>query len=276
MKTLLRHLSLVISLPLLVALAPAAEKGDVGAQLKTIVGKVNERIKAGAKSEKELSAELAQFDALFAEHQGEKTDAVAQILIMKAMLYVQVLDDSAKALPLLQQLKTDFPETSQGRKADSIIAGIEKMEAAKAIQGSLVAGSPFPDFQVKDLQGQPLSIAGHKGKVVLVDFWATWCGPCVNELPNVKAAYEKYHARGFEIIGISLDQEEAKLTGFLKEQKMTWAQFYDGKGWENELAVKYGVQSIPATFLLDGEGKVIARNLRGAALDKAVAQALAK
>ena len=256
--------------------APAADKGDAGAQLKELVGKINERLKQGANTEQELASELEQFDQLLAEHQAEKTDAVAQILVMKAMLYVEVLDDTAKALPLLKQLKSDFPDTSQGRKADAMIAGIEKMGAAKGLQRSLIAGSPFPDFQVKDLQGRPLSVAGHKGKVVLVDFWATWCGPCVNELPNVKAAYEKYHARGFEIIGISLDQEEAKLTGFIKEHNMPWAQVFDGKGWENELAVKYGIRSIPATFLLDGEGKIIARGLRGAALEQALAKALGK
>ena len=112
--------------------------------------------------------------------------------------------------------------------------------------------------------------------MVLVDFWATWCGPCVDELPNVLAAYKKYHGQGFEIVGISLDEDQAKLTSFLKEQGMTWAQFFDGKGWENKLAVKYGVESIPATFLLDGEGTIIAKNLRGPALDAELARRLAQ
>ena len=144
------------------------------------------------------------------------------------------------------------------------------------IQQTLVVGNKFPDFEEKDLAGQPLSIANFKGKVVLVDFWATWCGPCVQELPNVLRAYEKHHAEGFEIIGISLDQDERKLKDFTKQMKMTWPQYFDGKGWGNKLAGKYGVQSIPATFLLDGSGNIIGRDLRGEALEEAVSKALAK
>jgi thiol-disulfide isomerase/thioredoxin len=111
---------------------------------------------------------------------------------------------------------------------------------------------------------------------VLVDFWATWCGPCVGELPNVLKTYEKHHADGFDIIGISLDQDKAKLTSFTKEKNMTWRQYFDGQVWQNKLAVKYGVNSIPATYLLDGEGKIIAKDLRGEALEEAVTRALAK
>jgi len=112
--------------------------------------------------------------------------------------------------------------------------------------------------------------------VVLVDFWATWCAPCVFELPNVQKVYEKYHEKGLEIIGVSLDQSQDKLKNFTKDKNIPWAQFCDGKGWENKLAQKYGIPSIPATFLLDGEGKIIAKNLRGDDLDQAVAKALPK
>jgi thiol-disulfide isomerase/thioredoxin len=135
-------------------------------------------------------------------------------------------------------------------------------------------GAPLKDFDEKDLEGKPLSIASRKGKVVLIDFWATWCGPCVRELPNVLKTYEKYHDKGFEIIGISLDSDKDKLTTFIKEKKMTWPQYFDGKGWQNKVSTQYGIQSIPATYLIDKEGKVLAIGLRGEALEAAVGKAL--
>lgn len=138
----------------------------------------------------------------------------------------------------------------------------------------LPVGSAFPDFSETDIDGKPISVANYKGKIVLVDFWATWCGPCVGELPNVLKAYEKYHAKGFEIVGISLDSDKSKLTSFIKAKNMTWQQFFDGQGWKNKVAQKYVVHSIPATYLIDKDGKLIAKNLRGEALEQAVAKAL--
>ena len=112
--------------------------------------------------------------------------------------------------------------------------------------------------------------------MVLIDFWATWCGPCIAELPNVIKAYENYNDEGFEIIGISLDnaKDEDKLKAFVKDKKMTWAHAFDGQGWGNALAKKFGITSIPATFLIGKDGKVVASNLRGPALEKAVKKEL--
>ena len=152
--------------------------------------------------------------------------------------------------------------------------GVVAADDAKTDLTTLTIGSPFPDFNETDIAGKPVSVANHKGKIVLVDFWATWCGPCVAELPNVLKAYEKHHGKGFEIIGISLDSDKGKLTDFIKAKNMTWQQFFDGQGWKNKLAQKYNVNSIPATYLVNKEGKLIGKNLRGEALEKAVAKAL--
>jgi len=257
------------------ALLQAAGTNDLSTELGSLVTKINTKLKAGQDTEKDLAPELKEFDALLAKHKDEKTDEVAQVLYMKAMLYVRALDNPGKGEALLNQLKTDFPSTEPAKRAEETLKAIQRQEEATNLRAALVPGAVFPDFNEKDLAGKPLSIANHKGKVVLIDFWATWCGPCVHELPNVIAAYAKYHAKGFEIIGISLDQDRQKLETFLKDKNMTWQQFFDGKGWENKLASKYGIQSIPATFLLDGNGKIIGKDLRGEALGPAIAEALA-
>jgi len=253
-----------------------AEATETASELKALVTKVQNKLHEGKKSEADLSAELKDFDALIEKHKGEKTDEAAQIVYMKAMLYLEVLDKGDNAIELVQQIKKDYPDTQTAKSADDVLENMKQHEAAQKVQRTLVEGGKFPDFDEKDLAGKPLSVANYKGKIVLIDFWATWCAPCVGELPNVVKAYEKHHDKGFEIIGISLDQNEAGLKNFTKDRNMPWQQYFDGKGWGNKLAQKYGVQSIPATFLIDGEGKIIGRDLRGEALEEAVSKALAK
>lgn len=247
----------------------AVEPSGAEADLKQLVTKIQAKLKDGKTTEADLADEIKQFDLLLEKYKGDKSNEAANILVMKATLYSQVLKDNAKGDEVMAQLKRDFPDSEA-------VAMLKQQEAAEKVKASLVNGAVFPEFDEKDLNGKPLSIAGVRGKVVLVDFWATWCPPCVAELPTVLATYEKYHADGFEIIGISLDQDRQKLETFIKQKNMTWPQFFDGKGWQNKLSRKYGVNSIPATYLLDSEGKIIASDLRGEALGAAVAKALAK
>lgn len=243
--------------------ATAAEKKDITVELEELVTKVKAKMGTGKTTLEDLTPELKQFDKLLAAHKGEKTDEVAQILLMQAMLYTQVLENPEKGTELLKRLKEEFPETTQGKQADTMIAAVAQQAAAIKNRQKLVVGATFPDFQEKDLAGNPLSVAKFKGKVVLIDFWATWCGPCVRELPNVQAAYKKYHDKGFEVIGISLDREEATLKEFIKAKKLPWPQYFDTEG---KLGNLYGVDTIPRTYLLDGEGKIVASNIRGEAL----------
>jgi thiol-disulfide isomerase/thioredoxin len=115
--------------------------------------------------------------------------------------------------------------------------------------------------------GTEIDMAKLRGKVVLLDFWASWCGPCMMDAPNVVGVYQKLRERGFEIIGISLDQDRAAMESALKSAKMTWPQHFDGKGWGNEIAARFGVRSIPATWLFDKKGKLREHGLRGKELE---------
>jgi peroxiredoxin len=279
-----RPIDMKLILSLLLALATfsgggsvfAAEKADAKEQLKTLISKIRDKLSKDQKTEAALADELKEFDKLLEQHKGEKTEDVAQILYMKAMLYVEILDSPEKGMELIRQLKKDFPDTEKAKESDRVISSLERQAEAAKIQRKLAVGVAFPDFKEKDVDGKPLSISAYKGKVLLVDFWATWCGPCVAELPNVLKTYEKHHSKGFEILGISLDREEKALRDFTKKHSMPWQQYFDGKGWENKLSGVYGVMSIPATFLLDKEGKIAAKNLRGDALEQEVAKLVGK
>ena len=127
---------------------------------------------------------------------------------------------------------------------------------------------PAPDFQVMDIRGEALTLTQYRGQVVLLDFWATWCGPCIAEMPNVKRTYETHRNRKFQIIGISLDSSRAPLDAYIQGAGIEWRQYLDSRG---QISSLYGVRAIPSTFLIDGAGIVRKVNLRGYALERAVA-----
>ncbi|RYX86405.1 redoxin domain-containing protein [bacterium] len=136
-----------------------------------------------------------------------------------------------------------------------------------------VGASPF-ELMGKDLSGKAHSWKQYAGKVVLLDFWATWCGPCVGELPNVLKNYKTYHPKGMEIIGVSLDNDKKALTDFLKTRDLKYTNLYDGKGWGNVDAKNYGVRGVPFTLLIGKDGKIAAVNPRGEKLEPALIKAL--
>jgi len=245
-------------------IAPAA-KSPIIKELEQLVAGIGDKLKAaqGELNAAQLSDELAQFDALVKKYPDAKPEERAGVLWAKTLLYLQVLEDYEQAAATVRRMKTEFPATEFATKNDEILAAIEKDRKAAELRKSLVAGAEFPGIEGKSLDGAAVSTATLKGKVVLVDFWATWCPPCRDEIPRVLAAYEKYHAKGFDVLAVSLDQNEADLKKFVEEKKLPWPQIYEGA---EAIAERFGIESIPSTYLLGTDGKIIAGGLRGEAL----------
>ncbi|MEJ1972737.1 MAG: FKBP-type peptidyl-prolyl cis-trans isomerase [Lacunisphaera sp.] len=159
--------------------------------------------------------------------------------------------------------------------------------AAQKLALAELLKSPL-DLKFTAADGRAVDVAALRGKVVLVDFWATWCGPCLEEIPNVVAVYEQYHAQGFEVVGISFDQAPdaarpakrqktaEQVLAFTREHRMPWPQYYDGTYWENPYGKKYGIRGIPAMFLLDKDGMVVSTNARGKKLESEVKRLLGR
>lgn len=147
-------------------------------------------------------------------------------------------------------------------------------QAAAALQKeieftkNLLVGGTLPDFTQKTPEGQELSLSSLRGKVVLIDFWASWCGPCRKENPNVVKMYEVYKEKGFEILGVSLDRNKESWVAAIEKDGLTWPHVSDLQGWGNQVAKSFNITAIPHTILVDREGKIIARNLRGPSLEQ--------
>ena len=157
-----------------------------------------------------------------------------------------------------QLLQSDLAVSEAARKSiEDRIASVTALS---------IGGTP-PDIALNTPEGEELKLSDLRGKVVLIDFWASWCGPCRRENPNVKRVYEKYKDQGFDILGVSLDRKNEAWLNAIAKDGLEWHHISDLKGWQSAAAAAYGVRSIPATFLLDAEGKIIARNLRGEALE---------
>ncbi len=139
--------------------------------------------------------------------------------------------------------------------------------------GAVRLGSPAPEIVMASPEGKDLKLSSLKGKIVLIDFWASWCGPCRRENPNVVRVYEKFKNKGFDIFSVSLDQTKEKWLAAIEQDKLVWPNHVsDLKGWQSAAGKLYGVTSIPQTFLIDREGKIIAKNLRGEALERKLEQ----
>ena len=192
-------------------------------------------------------------------------------------MFNQMNPDVAKIKKYYNTLDKSLKDTKVGKSIQTKLAKIDKpvAEVAPAAEGGIAVGSTAPDFSANTPDGKTVSLKQSLGKVTIVDFWASWCKPCREENPNVVALYNELHAKGLNIVGVSLDKEAAPWKEAIAKDKLAWNQVSNLKWWKEPIAATYGVQSIPATFILDASGKIVAKDLRGAELKAKVNELLA-
>jgi peroxiredoxin len=146
-------------------------------------------------------------------------------------------------------------------------------DVVQSMQATAI-GQPAPEINLPSPDGKEIALSSLKGKIVLIDFWASWCGPCRKEMPTVVKAYSKFKNKGFEIFGVSLDQDKSRWVEAIQKDQITWPQVSDLQQWQSSVVRQYNIQGIPYTVLVDREGKILAKNLRGPELENKLTEVL--
>ena len=220
-------------------------------------------------TDEQREAKVKDLDALEAQMAEATTNGISQNITNAVGMYLLKNNYYSMSVEELEPIVAQIPAALTDEGIASIKDKVEKLKAT-------AVGQKFTDFEMQTPDGKAVKLSDYvgKGKVVLVDFWASWCGPCRREMPNLVEAYKKYRNKGFEIVGVSLDRDAEAWKNGIEKLDITWPQMSDLKYWDCEGAKLYAVSSIPHTVLIDGEGIILARGLHGEELQEQIAEAL--
>ena len=258
--------------------ATNAENDRVTALLKPIYDKyqvLNEEFAAQPEAKKQ--------DRAYIQTLEDRAKLIEKEIFDAKMAYIKKNSNQHMALMALNSLLgPEFDATAMQEVFNSLTEEMRNSYLGKEVAAKIQTvkktqeGVEAADFAQPDVDGKMVKLSDYRGKYVLVDFWASWCAPCRRENPNLVKAYEKYKEKGFEILGVSMDKaaDKAKWLKAIEDDKLTWKQVADLKGWENEAGALYEVKAIPMNFLIDPTGKIIGKYLRGEELDKKLAEVL--
>ena len=243
---------------------------------------LQDQLKGIRAAEEALAADMKSADEAVKNAAAEKAEEIEKAAGEVVKTYVLANVDKQVAAKVFFDARYDLSEADRraivekASEAFKAVPGVNKViDHLKVLENSAV-GKSFLDFEMADVNGQTRKLSDYvgKGKVVLVDFWASWCGPCRREMPNIVEAYKQYKGKKFEIVGVSLDKDAESWKAAIQKLGITWPQMSDLKYWDCEGSRIYAVSSIPHTMIIDGEGTIVARGLHGEELQAKLAELL--